>query len=861
MTDLREEIIRWLHGQQDWLQDAAERLLAVGSLSEADIKALAGRVKTAEGQKITTNRTFDSLAGVNGAAADLRLVEIGDISGIENLEPRKPLGFGSGNLAVIYGGNGSGKSGYTRILKRACGHPRAVELKPNVFQDYPPSRQCKITYSLAGVEYVANWQAEGDAMEDLRSIDVFDSDVAAFYLTRETEATYAPPSIVLFEDLAAVCERVKTQLQAEQGDLKCELPMLPAECAATPIGWDYRSLKPSTTEKTIDLLTKWTDHDQGELDQLTERLKTSNPALLARQKRRTKTQLENLVEQMRNAAAAVSAEQLEVVRKAREEAKKKRRMATEAAQVGTAKFEAIGTDTWNALWEAARAYSQTVYPEKCYPVTEDGSRCVLCHQELDPESQQRLRDFETFVQGAVEADAKAAEEAYRQAQENLPSILNDEAIRMRCEAAGLAEDGWAGRLGGFWNQVGKACDCLRSGEVEDQANAVQSPDQLLAELTQRAEELEREAAQNDEDAKGFDREAAGKDKLNLEARRWAAQQAKAIHGEILRLKELSKYEYWKKLANSRPISIKAGVIAKKAVTQAYVDRFNEELRRLGAARIRVELVKTRTQHGIALHQIKLKGVTMAGTLPEAILSEGERRIVSLAGFLADVAENPHSTPFIFDDPISSLDHDFEWSVAVRLTQLAQERQVLVFTHRLLLYGALEDAAKKVGDVWKKNNLEQRCIESFGGAAGHPADQAAWNANTKAANNILLTRLDEAKKAGKTDGAGAYRMHAQGICTDFRKLLERTVEDDLLNAIVKRHRRSVTTDNRLAPLPHIEPDDCTFIDGLMTKYSAFEHSQSLETPVTIPDEAELREDLESLKVWREEFKKRPTVAGI
>jgi len=142
---------------------------------------------------------------------------------------------------------------------------------------------------------------------------------------------------------------------------------------------------------------------------------------------------------------------------------------------------------------------------------------------------------------------------------------------------------------------------------------------------------------------------------------------------------------------------------------------------------------------------------------------------------------------------------------------------------------MEDAAKKIGDDWKQQHLQQSCIESFSGVAGHPADEAVWNANTKKANNMLLTRLDDAKKAGETGGASAYRNLAQGICTEFRKLLERTVEDDLLNQVVRRHRRSVTTDNRLAPLPHISPEDCKFIDDLMTKYSCYEHSQSQEMP--------------------------------
>ena len=124
------------------------------------------------------------------------------------------------------------------------------------------------------------------------------------------------------------------------------------------------------------------------------------------------------------------------------------------------------------------------------------------------------------------------------------------------------------------------------------------------------------------------------------------------------------------------------------------------------------------------------------------------------------------------------------------------------------------------------------------------------------SNILLQRLDEARKVGEASGAEAYRGLAQGICSDFRKLLERTVEDDLLNQVVRRHRRSVTTDNRLAPLPLISHEDCQLIDDMMTKYSCYEHSQSSEVPVFIPEADELRADIESLKAWREIFRKRP-----
>jgi hypothetical protein len=161
----------------------------------------------------------------------------------------------------------------------------------------------------------------------------------------------------------------------------------------------------------------------------------------------------------------------------------------------------------------------------------------------------------------------------------------------------------------------------------------------------------------------------------------------------------------------------------------------------------------------------------------------------------------------------------------------------------------------MGDKWKKEQFTQICIEKYEGVSGQPVNQAVWNSKTETANNILIDRLHQAKKIGQEYGADSYKALAQRICSDFRKLLERTVEEDLLFEIIKRHRKSVTTDNKLAGLHVINPSDCSFIDGLMTKYSFYEHSQSQEQPTFIPTPEELRIDLEVLQNWRRDFVER------
>ena len=859
MKAVQDQVRTWLLEQQDWLQEAADRILKHDALSEPDIQAITALLKSPDGQKVSKHRTFSGLITAATAPDELRLAAISKVYGIENLAPREPLAFGSGNLVVIYGHNGSGKSSYTRTLKKVSGKPRANELRPNVFRVPPAERKCTIAFQLGSTIQSIDWVANGDPIDSLRPVDIFDSNEANYYLTKENSATYTPPLVAMFESLASTCDQVRLRLQAEQDLLVSALPRLPPSFLGTEPARQFGSLRADLNEAKIEQLTAWTDDYAQALKTLTERLKIADPVAVAKQKRATRAQAAQIAEALELAMAAYRLEGLTTIRSLKSQAHAKRKIAVEAAQIHSAKLDGVGSATWRALWDAAKAYSQTAYPAQAFPVT-DSARCVLCHQELAADAQERLKDFENFVRSKLELDAQTVERAYSVCLDLLLPVPTDAQLQTQCEAAGLVDGTWSSYLAAFWNEVRQARLRLLSQEVEGAAAPVQDASDALTSLRTYCDQLESQAAQCDRDVLAFDRVKAANEKLSLETQQWISQQADAVRKEIDRLKSLRTYENWKTLANPRKVSVKAGEVAEQIITQAYVGRFNQELILVGATRIQVEIVKTRTERGKVLHQLRLRGANDGQAVPDSILSDGERRIIALAAFLADVADKPQIAPFVFDDPISSLDHDFEWGVATRLAALSQTRQVLIFTHRLSLYGAMEDAARKIGEKWKDQHLTQLCIETYSNAAGHPVAQSVWNAKTESANNILLERLALAKLAGNTSGGEAYRALAQGICSDFRKLLERTVEDDLLFAIVKRHRRSVTTDNKLSTLSLIKPADCQFIDGLMTKYSCYEHSQSQEAPIFVAEEPELRNDIESLKQWRKEFVGRRKVAA-
>ena len=69
--------------------------------------------------------------------------------------------------------------------------------------------------------------------------------------------------------------------------------------------------------------------------------------------------------------------------------------------------------------------------------------------------------------------------------------------------------------------------------------------------------------------------------------------------------------------------------------------------------------------------------------PSKVLSEGEQKVLALADFLAEARLAGITAPVVFDDPVSSLDHRRIDEVAQRIARLADNNQVIVFTHDIL----------------------------------------------------------------------------------------------------------------------------------------------------------------------------------
>jgi len=846
------KVIDWLTQRPKWLQVAVKRLLEAGDLNDAAISEMAVLC-----QQEANNEFPDIDCNIPTGIFDvhdfkeIRLCSISEVVGINKLAPRKSLDFGKSNVAVVYGRNGSGKSGYVRLLKHVCGARDCVrgQLYKNVFSAKDTVQKAKISFLMSSTPAEYRWTGSG-VCADLCSVYIFDSTFGRVFMGNEDEVSYEPPVLSFFSRLIDVCEKVSAKVDAEAGALKSKMPSIPNALLGTAGAAWVEKINAKTATDDVESHCSFSPENATELQELQKRITVTSPADKAKQFKTKKIHADGLVKDVQAYLSQLSDENCKRIIAVKKKSILKKSTAEAAAKnvFSGAKLEGVGSDVWKELWSAARKYSEEVaYSGQEFPHVQDDSVCVLCHQPLSEEAKQRFTSFESYIKGETQKQATEAAREAKQAIDALPDIPSSEALKTKIDAAGIENPDILKALNDTVTSLQDRKTKVPSLDSEDALGAASQSLEWIEEIRKISKDYEESAKKYEEDAEKDNRVELQVKLKNLQAKKWLAEQKVAIQEEVNRLQSLERFQEAKKKTNSRALSTKKGELAETLITDAFVQRFNDELKALGASRLKVKLIKSKVSKGKVLHTLQLDGATH--NLNE-VLSEGENRIVSIAAFLADVTGRTYPAPFVFDDPISSLDQDYEEAVVQRLCAIASERQVIIFTHRLSLLAMVQDYAKKVSI-----KPEIICIREEPWGAGEPGNTPLQAQKPLQALNSLINReLPRAKNLFNESGFDAYKTEAKSLCSEFRILLERMVEYELMSDVVQRYRRAINTMGKIGNLAKISEADCEYFDDLMTKYSRYEHSQPIEAPVRLPEPDEFETDFNELKRWQMAFKK-------
>ena len=151
------EIVKWAEGLPKWQSDALRRLFVNGELSQDEKQEIINIAKQANGLTIDEEPpaaiplTASHAPGQSSGADIIYLKKIRDIKHVNALASGQTVKFGGKGITVVYGDNGTGKSGYSRLLKRACRARHTEVILPNIHEANISSCVPEAVFDIRGV--------------------------------------------------------------------------------------------------------------------------------------------------------------------------------------------------------------------------------------------------------------------------------------------------------------------------------------------------------------------------------------------------------------------------------------------------------------------------------------------------------------------------------------------------------------------------------------------------------------------------------------------------------------------------------------------------------------------------------------
>lgn len=847
------ELEAWSTDRAIWQRHALWMLATKSELTPSDFDALEGSLMREVGLAESAEQSetlFEAAHLKSKAAADVRLLAVSKIGNVNRLNP-KGITFAPSGLTIVYGENGSGKTGFIRVLRKACRSriekPQELEILANVYGSVGGLASAHFTIQDGNLEETIEWTDGGASDRRLSAFSVFDTRSAQLYVDEGNKLRFLPADLDLPFRLNDVIQRVEEKLGPELTQTQSLLAayVVPFEEGErnTPARKFFSGLTHEATDAAIDEACLFTPENQTDLDGLVHALSAGPDRAIELKRNATAARtLAGRIKGLNDAFADPKRTALKTAW-ANTISARSSHEASKALVDGKDPLPGVGSDVWAHLWKAAQDYAAAADAHNHFP--EDGPKgagehafCPLCQQSTTNVAE-RLGRFESFVSSTTATALTVAEDTLNGIREGL-SVTNpalSEAETILLGSVRSLDDELATALEARFAAAGKTCAAWLAYEGSGEPDpALDGSDVVtrLSEAADKAEALARTVAEAQDEAARtllIERRNELQDRRNLSA---CGTVLKNRRNALKRQKGLKAAE-----ASCRRTEVtkQANKWVDVHLTMEAKRLFTDHLKEFKLQHLKIELERQSSSVGTG-YKNTIQGGKGFKRVSD-VLSEGEQRALSLAAFFTEAElERPGGT-LIVDDPVSSLDRLRSAAVAKQLVKEAKSRQVIVFTHDLMFLEELGEAAKRAA-------LEPQVARVFSTPtiAGllDPSGSAWKGQNVKSRIGYLKNKLPQLKGL-ETTSRTDYEVEAKALYGRLRDAYERLVEEKLFHNVVTRFRsaiqtrelRFVTVPDAIAKRFHLA----------FTKASLHSHDNPSAADITPPDTTEISADLDEL----------------
>jgi energy-coupling factor transporter ATP-binding protein EcfA2 len=832
---------QWANSQDSWIRTIVGDVLKNrAQCADGDIDRY---LKLLLAEKKLSDDPFESVPKIEEKQVDANPLDpvrvdslmVGD--GINAIKAGAQIEFATG-VTVIFGENGSGKSGFVRVLKRAAGVRTAEDILHNVRGATRPTPSATFSVTVGTTGEPVAWKNEF-GIAPINRASIFDARGARLHVEEDLSYVYTPGELTLFPFVQNGIERVRTAFEVAIAsrtpgantllasfDRACSIyATIETLGAATDIDEVGKyGLLPDSADATIEFL-------QTEIDAL-KSTNIQNGLKRTRDRAAVVQSLKTAIEVAKAFDVAKHAALIEACK----EATRRRDDAASKALDGLG-IPGFLTGEWRTFIQAGEDYLKK-HATEGYPHEADS--CAYCLQPLTAKALELIKKYRDFANNDIKAGLDKAERELREYIAPLAALKAD-ALQQRYAGETSGEGDVLTPVAPVVEHIKNLAGNMSSSSAmtwPDKDAGLAAALKIVSEETTRltglASGLQTSIEQRQEALK-----KKQTDFIELRGKKTANALLPQIEKRVSDAKWVSRANIVKNGLSGvlRSLTDSAKEASEELLNKGFEKRFQDECRRLRAPNVTLNFPGRQGQ--------VTRRKMVAAYKPNQVLSEGEQKCLALADFLAEVTAVPASSPVIFDDPITSMDYRRIHEVCDRVVALANDHQIIVFTHNI--WFAAELLAKADKKKWKYYD-----IRSEGGNSGVLSSANHPRVDTIAHVSSLVKKMIDG--AHKADGEIKAALVEKGY-EHLRGLCEIVVEHEMLKGVVQRYAPNVMMtkvekinvgklqESMSAVMPVFEKA-CRYIAS---------HSQPIETQGIRPTLDELKADYEAVVKAREPHK--------
>lgn len=776
------------------------------------------------------------------AEEPLVITRVSEITGVNALVSGAVIEPHAG-LTILFGENGTGKTGYARVFKAVAGSRTADEILGDIESEVEVPKSARIAYSLGDNAREFVWSGQRGQAPFTR-MSIFDNLSVNYHVDDELEYVYVPALLALFNHVAAAIKATQDKVAEVAASLSTGsttlLGRFPRDSDVHPL---IQTLGASTDLPVLKSRASTDPKVDEKIDALRKAVaaleaNTLAPRIASNQ--RSERVLAQAVRVLGVLGDFKIDEYNELLTK-RAELQSDYRTFRETLFAAAA-LPADPEDTWERFVSSGGAYRAHLEELGVH----DTSKCLYCRQTLGAAAGDLVGKYAEYLADKISQDIATANADIDIATKPVITADHGEVSAL------LAEYAERGDKPAFYDQLAQVTNTVSSLRAAIEQDKPVIADLLISTSAVHTE-LEHILATTAAEIVTLQDQVANRatalvdEKKKLSELVAAAELSKSwpeISAQVGDAKEADRLRILSRaLPNlSRAITELSKAASDQLVNQNFEKLFLEECSALRAPNLKVEFFG---RQGRA----QRRKVLSARCKPSKVLSEGEQKVLAMADFLAEARLSGITAPVIFDDPVSSLDHRRINEVAQRVAHLAEDSQVVVFTHDILLATTLLSLFEK-----SRRCTYYQVTDDEGKGKVTRATGPRWDTLAS-----LKKRVDETIQSAKlVDGEARAALVREGYGW-IRSWCEVFTEKELLGGVTERYQPNV----RMGGLPQIKigalpaaiatvtrvfDDACRFIDS---------HSQPLPTLGVSPNLSGLEDDWRQLLECRKTFNSATT----